>query len=238
MKVRLILSSIFIFNLASLPAQASCTVGSENSNDYIRRANNRCEGRQRSRSNISGAITLRSLTSSTGGSLGSTLAMKIPKIASNQPNITVTAFNVNGYRLDNLSLHSSGKFYRFNLPTKIINNLGITLDNLRGRAEKGGNQRVYLPLIFNTASSKYRFVFYSSRQASFQKAEIRKDGRALTSWGTQARKQGEKQFEWTPGSAPAGQYTFYFEANIYQRSGSPEHIRKSIAFEHNPTWLR
>lgn len=238
MKVRLLLTSLLIFGLVILPAQASCPVGSQNSNDYIRRDNNRCEGRQRSRSNISGAITLRSLTSSNGGNLGSTLVMKIPKVAGNQPNIRVTASNVNGYRLDNLSLQNSGQFYRFNLPTAVINSLGISLDNLRGWAEKGGNQRVYLPVIFNTPASKYRFIFYSSRAASFQKAEIRKDSRALVSWGVQDRKQGEKSFEWTPGSAPAGRYTFYFEANIYQRSGTPELIKRSIAFEHNPAWLR
>ena len=229
---------MLIFGLIGLPAEASCRTGRQNSTDYIRRDNNRCEGRQRSRANISGAIKLRSLTSSNGGSLGSTLVMKIPKVSNNQPNIEVMASNVNGYRLDNLSLQSLGQFYRFDLPTTVINSLGISLDNLRGLAKKGGNQSVYLPVIFNTPAPKYRFVFYSSRQSSFQKAEIRKDGRALISWGSQSSRQGEKSFEWTPGSAPAGQYTFYFEANIYQHSGSPEPIRRSIAFEHNPAWLR
>lgn len=238
MKATFLLTSLLIFDLTGISAHASCPTGSLTSNNYIRRDNNRCEGLQRSRSNISGAVTLRSLTSSNSGSAGSTLVIKIPKTSNNQPKIRLMASNVNRYRLDNIALQSSGRFYRFKLPTKVINSLGISLDNLRGQAKKRGNQSVYLPVIFNTPASKYRIVLYSSRAASFQKSEIRKDGRALISWGAQKPKQGEKRFEWAPGSAPAGQYTFYFEANIYQRTGSPELIRKSIAFEHNPAWLR
>lgn len=239
MKSKFLLTALCVLVLTCLPAHATnCNDGRPSSNSYIRRDNNRCEGTMRREGNITGDIDLISLTSSHGGTLGSTLMIEIPKISSNQPTVKITEPDIN-YRLDDLSFASSGQFYRFELPTTVLQRLGITsLNPLRGLAKKGGNQRVYLPVIFNTPAPKYRFVFYSSRQSSFQKAEIRKDGRALISWGVQGRKQGEKIFEWAPGSSPAGRYTFYFEANIYQRSGSPQTIERNIIFDHNPAWLR
>lgn len=243
MKIRLFLTGLVVFGLMSvsaqsLPAQATCSSGSQSSSEYIRRDDNRCEGIQRSRSNISRSIDLISLTSSSEGALGSTLEIKIPRVSSNQPNVEITEPNAN-YRLNNMSLVSSGQFYRFNLPATQLNRHGISLNSLRALARpQGGNQIVYLPVILNNPAPKYRFVFYSSRAVSFQRAGILKDGRPLVSWGTQGRRQGEKNFEWSPGASSAGRYTFYYEANIHQSRGTPETVRRSIAFEHDPAWLR
>ncbi|MEM8805139.1 MAG: hypothetical protein AAGF01_03725 [Cyanobacteria bacterium P01_G01_bin.38] len=243
MKIRFFLASLVVFGLISLsapslPAQATCSSGNQSSSEYIRRDDNRCEGIQQSRNNISRSIDLISLTSSREGALGSTLEIKIPRVAGNQPNVEIIEPNAN-YQLNNMSLFSSGQFYRFDLSTTELNRHGISLNSLRALARpQGGNQIVYLPVILNNPAPKYRFVFYSSRAASFQRAEIRKDGRPLVSWGAQGRRQGEKNFEWTPGTSSAGRYTFYYEANIHQSRGTPETVRRSIAFEHDPAWLR
>ncbi|MEO0768701.1 MAG: hypothetical protein AAFY72_04595 [Cyanobacteria bacterium J06649_4] len=241
MKLRLLLASSFVCCLMSLPAYANnCSPGSPSSNEYIRRDNNRCEGVIRRDSPITGDISLRSLTSSIGTTLNSTLVIQIPNFSSSQPNIEISEPDIN-YRLNDLSLESSDTFYRFELPTSFLNRHGITSANpLRGLAKKGGSQTVYLPIIFDNPAPEYRFVFNSTRPAIFTKAEIRQsNGESLVSWGVQRRNpRGEKEFKWTPGDVVAGQYTFYFEAEVEQSRGRVQSITRSIPFEHNPDWLR
>lgn len=230
---KLLAAGLLAFSLTSLPAWA-CPSGNPNNLNYIRRDNNRCEGIQ-SRSVISSSLELISLTTSTNAPLRDNLTIRVPKVSGGTPNVLVRAVE-DRYQLDAMALADSGGFYSFSLPTTVLSAANIALDTLRATATTG-EFVVYLPVILQQPAPEYKFVFFSNGSASFRRAEIRKDGRTVVAWGPQGARRGVKTFSWTPGTAAAGRYEFYYEATVESTSGPAEEIETRFRFEHNPAWL-
>lgn len=204
---------------------------------YSRREDGRCEGVQ-GRTNITGSLDLISLTSTTGGNLGRNLHIRVPRRDANQPLFNLEE-TTSGYRLNNLRFSSQGNFYTYTLPTQPLSRIGIrSVDDLRAIAIIG-QQRVFLPTLLNTPASGYRFVFYSVDRVRFLEAGIRRADRTYANWGTQSPGVGQKRFEWRQAQqVPSGRYEFYYTAEIEQFNRPPERISRTIAFWHDPNWLR
>lgn len=221
----------------SLPARA-CELAEPTSLEYALQDDNRCEGIQE-RIDVSGSLDLISLTSTQGGSFGNNLRIRVPRRNSTPPFFYMQNLD-SRYRLDNIRFTAQGNFYTYSLSTRILQGSGIdSMSDLRAIAVTG-TQRVYLPTILENPTDRYRFVFYSVDTVRFVEAKIRRAGKNYVSWVSQSARTGEeKPFEWSNADdAPAGRYEFYYIAEIEQGNRPPDRISRSIAFWHDPTWLR
>lgn len=232
----LLLVAFSVWGVSILPSHA-CELAAPDSIEYSLREDNRCEG-VRSEISVNGSLDLISLTSSTGGTLGRNLQIRVPRYDSNRPAFLMREPS-SRYQWDSLPFSEQGDFYTYSLTTRILNRAGITdIESLRARAVTG-TQRVYLPTILGQATDSYRFVFYSVDTVKFTTAGIRRGNNVYVSWGTQTARSGEKAFEWTGvRNMPAGRYEFYYEAEIDQGRRAPERLSRSIVFEHDPDLLR
>jgi flagellar basal-body rod modification protein FlgD len=234
--LRFALASLAFWGLLGLPG-LTCDLAEPGSLEYALQEDNRCEGIQE-RIDVSGSLDLISLTSTRGGSLGSSLRIRVPKQDSSQPFFYMQELD-SRYRLDNILFTAQGDFYLYNLSTRILRDSGIdSVSDLRAIANIG-TQRIYLPTLLGDAVDRYRFVFYSVDTVRFVEAKIRSSSKDYASWGSQGARSGEKAFEWSDAdNAPAGRYEFYYVAEIEQGNRSPERISRTIAFWHDPAWLR
>lgn len=227
--------TLVVCGLIGTPTQACELADDPNSLEYSLREDNRCEGIQE-RFQVSGSLDLISLTSTRGGApRGTSIQVRVPRRDSSQPFFLMQEPESN-YRLDNISFIDRGIFYLYNLSTRYLGQIGVDdLDDLRAIAATG-TQRVYLPTLLGPPASSYQFVFYSVDRVQFLEAGIRD---TTASWGRQEPRRGEKSFTWEEAqNAPAGRYEFYYVAEIEQRNRPPERISRSIAFWHDPSWLR
>ena len=234
--IYLLLASLTLWVLVALPSRG-CELAEPNSLTYSLQPDNRCEGVQ-DRINVSGSLDLISLTSTTGGSLGNSLQIRVPRRDPNIPAFSMQELD-SRYLLNNVPFSNQNNFYFYSLPTQRLKRSGIdSVNDLRAIAVTG-SQRVYLPTLLNTPASGYRFVFYSVDTVRFVNAGIRSPNRDYVTWGAQGSRSGEKAFEWgDANNAPAGRYEFYYVAEIEQRNRPPERISRSIALWHDPSWLR
>jgi len=229
---RLVSSSLLLLALAASPANA-CGTLERPSNSYARRGN-RCEGIL-TRRPISNSFSLISLTSSSDDELGDNLEIKVPNSFASNLNVLIRAIQKR-YRLDQLTWNVSEGYQTYTLPTGILRDEEIPLEDLRATAisERSGQQAVFVPVILQRPSNQYRFVFFSVSKIEFTNAEITHNGQTLASWGRQEPQRGEKAFPWNnPDSAPAGRYEFRYTA---KKEGEPP-LDGVIHFVHNPSWL-
>lgn len=234
--IYLLLASLTLWGLVALPSRG-CDLAEPDSLTYSLQPNNSCEGIQ-DRIDVSGSLDLISLTSTTGGSLGNSLQIRVPRRDPNRPAFSMQELD-SRYLLNNVPFSNQRDFYSYSLSTQRLRRSGIdSVNDLRAIAVTG-SQRVYLPTLLNTPASGYRFVFYSVDNVRFVSAGIRSSGQGYATWGSQGTRRGEKAFEWgNANNAPAGRYEFYYVAEIEQRNRPPERISRSIAFWHDPSWLR
>lgn len=234
--IYLFLASFTMWGLVALPSHG-CELAESDSLTYSLQPDGSCEG-IRIRIDVSGSLDLISLTSTTGGRLGNSLRIRVPRRGSNRPVFSMQELN-SRYLLDSISFSIQSDFYSHSLSTQRLKRSGIdSVNDLRAIAAIG-SQRVYLPTLLNTPADGYRFVFYSVDNVRFVNAGIRSAGQQYVTWGSQGTRRGEKAFEWgNANNAPAGRYEFYYVAEIEQRNRPPERISRSIAFWHDPSWLR
>mgnify|MGYP001793736429 CR=1 FL=1 len=232
-RLRVTLAAVGLWGCFGLSGLA-CELAESGSLDYALQEDNRCEGIQ-DRIQVSGSLDLISFTSTNGGSLGTTVRIRVPRRDRNQPFFRMQEPE-SRWLLERVPFTSQGDFYLYNLSTRILNGSDVDdLDDLRAIAVTG-TQRVYLPTLLGSPARGYEFVFYSVDRVKFLKAEVRGTDIA---WGPQGARTGEKSFGWSNANqTPAGRYEFYYEAEIEQGNRAPELIRRSIAFWHNPDWLR
>lgn len=232
----LLLTSLALWGLASLPS-LGCDLAEPGSLEYSSQDDNRCEGIQ-DKINVSGSLDLISLTSTTGGSLGNSLQIRVPRRGQNLPDFKMQELD-SRYLLNSIPFSRQSNFYVYSLSTQRLQRSGIDSVNVLRAIAFTGNQRVYLPTLLNTPANGYRFVFYSDRNVRFVRAGIRSSGQEPVTWGSQGTRRGQKAFEWGDArNAPAGHYEFYYVAEIEQRNRPPESIDRRIVFWHDPSWLR
>lgn len=232
----LLLTSLTLWGLTSTPS-LGCDLAEPGSLEYSLRDDNRCEG-IRSRIDVSGSLDLISLTSTASGSMGNRIQIRVPRRDRNFPIFEMRELD-SGYELNSIPFSNQSNFYVYNLSAQPLQQIGInSVNDLRAIAYIG-NQRVYLPTLLNAPANGYRFVFHSDRNVRFVRAGIRSSGQQYITWGSQGTRRGEKAFEWgDANNAPAGRYEFYYVAEIEQRNRPSESVSRSIAFWHDPSWLR
>ncbi|MEH2405295.1 hypothetical protein [Nostoc sp.] len=231
MKYQLLLTSIFLFSLSTLPAQAACNGGNPQSTAYIRRDNNRCEGIQ-PREVVSG-INLISLVTRGINKYPNLLTLLIPRLGNSTPEVTVESLNKN-YLLDNLSLIQSQSRFTFPLKPDVLNKAAILPNTLRALAEVNS---VYLPVTIGQPSGQYEFVFYTSSRAKFSTFEILRNSKVVYSSPRNNAQHGEVIFTWNGRKATAGRYEVHVVAQQERIGRPPEKFDRRFKFEHNPNWL-
>jgi hypothetical protein len=231
MKYQFLFTSLFIFSLSSLPAQA-CPAGNPQTTAYIRRENNRCEGIQ-SRDVVSG-IYLISIVTRGITSYPNLLTLQIPRLGDSTPDIKLESLSKN-YLLDNLTLKPSQGRFTFNLKPDVLNKAKVTPNTLRALAEVNS---VYLPVIIGQPSKQYEFVFYTSHRSKFSTFEILHNSKVVYRNPRNNAQDGEIVFTWNGTKAPAGHYEIHVIAEQELIGRPSEKFERRFHFEHNPNWLK
>lgn len=237
MNIKILIVSLLIWNISSLEAQA-CPTRSRNPMDYIRRDGNRCEGIIRRK--LGGSLNFVSLAIRGINTLGDTLTLQIPNTTnSSSPNVLVRTTESPLYRLDELKLTRQDGFYSFSLPTRILKQIPINVDQLRVIARTPPNSPlVYTPVIIGRSTTLYEIVFHTPDHARFNTLQISGNGQTFRLNSSNTFQSGDIVFSWDGRRASAGRYELYYEADIEQRNKPPERVSRRLVFEHNPNWLR
>jgi len=232
MKYQFLFTSLFLFSLSALPAQA-CPTGNSRTTAYMRRGNNRCEGIQTSR-NVTSGINLISIVTRGITSYPNFLTLQIPRLSNSNPEIKVQSLRKN-YLLNKLSLQPRRNRFTFKLKSHVLKKAKVPPKTLRALAEVNA---VYLPVTIGRTSGKYEFVFYSSYRSKFSTFEILRKGKVVYHNPPKSARNGEIIFTWNGKKAPRGRYQIHVVAE-QERIGRPaEKFRRRYYFEHNPMWLR
>jgi hypothetical protein len=228
MKPILFLSTILL-TLAPLSAQAYCPQGNPDWIAYIRRDNNRCEGK-RDRRDASGSLVLVSFLTTNLSSLPNSLAIRV--IGSNNPSLEVQEYSSN-YRLDEVKMTPRGQNSIFSLDTKIMRKAPIAnFKSLLAVAYIIKNASpIYYPIVLGNASGSYTFVLYSPSPTIFKKIQIHnlRNSKLYLEQSLSQPREGNISLNWKYGSAPADDYTLYLEDDQGNRS--------RFKFKHIPQWL-
>ncbi|MFG6095044.1 hypothetical protein SPB21_07330 [Leptothoe sp. ISB3NOV94-8A] len=228
---------LLVFQVFYSSPGLACELLEPDSNEYSLQEDNSCEG-IRKRISVSGSLDLVSITNTLGGELGRNLQIRVPRRYNNPPYFKLQELS-SRYLLDNINFSTRGNFYIHERSTRRMNRNGVErIDDLRAIAVNG-TQRTYLPTFLGRPANNYRFVFYSNDIVRFVEAGIRSSDKSYAAWGSQGAQEGQKAFEWSGiRNVPAGLYEFYYVAEIEQGNRAPERISRSIAFWHDPIWLR
>lgn len=222
---------LLVINLSFLcfiPVSAqACPSGNPESNAYIRRDDNRCEG-VISR-NASRGLRLTSFsTGELSNKYPTKLDIRIPMKGKTPPELKLESY-YRRYLLDKITLQRSPNGFSFPLKTTILQKAGIPSRSLRALShiKRNGND-IYFPVVLGGVSNQYQFVLYSSEGRSFPKIQIRYQGKPVF---TTSRKIPRKQHKipWKYGKAPSGIYELYLE-------DSKNRVSK-FRFQHNPNLL-
>ncbi len=231
MKYQFLFTSLFLFSLSAIPAQA-CPTGNPQKTTYMRRENNRCEGIQQR--NVVSGINLISIVTRGITSYPNFLTLKIPRLGNSNPEITVQSLKKN-YLLDQLSLQPRQNRFTFKLKSHVLKKANVPPKSLRALAEVNA---VYLPVTIERTSGKYEFVFYSSYRSKFSTFEILRNGKVVHRNPRTTARNGEIIFTWNGKKAPAGRYQIHVIAEQEIIGRPAEKFRRRYYFEHNPNWLK
>ncbi len=227
-----VLTSLFLFSLIALPAQACPTGGNPQNIAYMRRDNNRCEG-IKSR-DAAGGINLISIVTRGITSYPNFLSLQIPRLSNTNPEIKVQSLSKN-YLLDQFSLRPRRNRFTFKFKSHVLKKANVPPKSLRALAEVNA---VYLPVTIGRTSGKYEFVFYSSRRSKFSTFEILRNGKVVHSSPRKYARRGETIFTWNGKQAPRGRYQIHVIAEQEIIGRPAEKFRRRYYFQHNPNWLK
>ncbi|MBW4582822.1 MAG: hypothetical protein KME42_24915 [Tildeniella nuda ZEHNDER 1965/U140] len=239
------LISLISLSLSTIPAQAQpCQkINNAQSTAYgLREQDRRCEGIRAE--DISGDFSLISLT------LGkiqpsSILKLQVPDRANGQePKVLVTSKKKN-YQLDPLEFRYSGGVFQVQWSDGVIRAAGISLDSLRAIASvRSGVQKVYLPVILSPGAGQYQIVLSNERPAKIPIFQILRNGTVVYSDARNTfQPKGQIKFTWqgrdrAGNPLPAGRYELRVKADLEQDNAPPQPASVSVAFEHDPKWLK
>jgi flagellar basal-body rod modification protein FlgD len=230
MNFKLLLTTLLLFSLSPLVAQACPPLNNPKSLAYARRDNNRCEGLQdRDASSTFELISFATGSISSNASFPNTLTIRVPSTGNLSPTIEVQSF-IRNYRLDNLEAPSKSSGISFPLDTSVLKKANIPLESLRATAYITRDSGfVYFPVILEQPSDHYQFVVYSPQRTTFPTIEIRRNGKTILPLPSlKTPRSGQIFLTWNR-KAPAGTYELY----LVDGEGQPRTFR----FEHNPSWL-
>lgn len=235
-----ILSLILVSLFPPIQAQ-NCGTGNTRSSNYIQRDNDkRCEGI--APIEIAGSFSLISLSIGRIPGMTDSLKLEVPSRNNRVPKVIVRSLPKN-YQLDPLTLRPQGSRYQFKWSNYVIDREDIALESLRATASISDGKLIYLPVIFNQATT-YDIVLFSNARSQIKELQILQNNKVIyetsrPNW----QPKGEIFFTWDGRTsdgklAKAGLYELRVKALLEQDDAPPRNAPINITFEHNPQWLK
>jgi hypothetical protein len=240
--IALNLTILSLILVSFFPIQAqNCGTGNTRSSNYIQRDNDkRCEGI--APIDIAGSFSLISLSIGRIREMTDSLKLEVPSRNNRAPKVIVRSVPKN-YQLDPLTLRPQGSRYQFKWSNYVIDREDIALESLRATAYISEGRLIYLPVIFNQATT-YDIVFFSNARSQIKELQILQNNKVIyetsrPNW----QPKGEIFFTWDGRTsdgklAKAGWYELRVKALLEQDDAPPRNAPINITFEHNPQWLK
>ena len=240
--IALNLTILSLILVSFFPIQAqNCGTGNTRSSNYIQRDNDkRCEGI--APIDIAGSFSLISLSIGRIREMTDSLKLEVPSRNNRAPKVIVRSVPKN-YQLDPLTLRPQGSRYQFKWSNYVIDREDIALESLRATAYISDGKLIYLPVIFNQATT-YDIVFFSNARSQIKELQILQNNEVIyetsrPNW----QPKGEIFFSWDGRTsdgklAKAGLYELRVKALLEQDDAPPRNAPINITFEHNPQWLK
>jgi hypothetical protein len=240
--IALNLTILSLILVSFFPIQAqNCGTGNTRSSNYIQRDNDkRCEGI--APIDIAGSFSLISLSIGRIREMTDSLKLEVPSRNNRAPKVIVRSVPKN-YQLDPLTLRPQGSRYQFKWSNYVIDREDIALESLRATAYISEGRLIYLPVIFNQATT-YDIVFFSNARSQIKELQILQNNKVIyetsrPNW----QPKGEIFFTWDGRTsdgklAKAGLYELRVKALLEQDDAPPRNAPINITFEHNPQWLK
>lgn len=238
--LNLTILSLILVSFFPIQAQ-NCGTGNTRSSNYIQRDNDkRCEGI--APIDIAGSFSLISLSIGRIREMTDSLKLEVPSRNNRAPKVIVRSVPKN-YQLDPLTLRPQGSRYQFKWSNYVIDREDIALESLRATAYISEGRLIYLPVIFNQATT-YDIVFFSNARSQIKELQILQNNEVIyetsrPNW----QPKGEIFFTWDGRTsdgklAKAGLYELRVKALLEQDDAPPRNAPINITFEHNPQWLK
>ena len=238
--LNLTILSLILVSFFPIQAQ-NCGTGNTRSSNYIQRDNDkRCEGI--APIDIAGSFSLISLSIGRIREMTDSLKLEVPSRNNRAPKVIVRSVPKN-YQLDPLTLRPQGSRYQFKWSNYVIDREDIALESLRATASISDGKLIYLPVIFNQATT-YDIVLFANVRSQIKELQILKNNKVIyetsrPNW----QPKGEIFFTWDGRTsdgklAKAGLYELRVKALLEQDDAPPRNAPINITFEHNPQWLK
>jgi flagellar basal-body rod modification protein FlgD len=240
--IALNLTILSLILVSFFPIQAqNCGTGNTRSSNYIQRDNDkRCEGI--APIDIAGSFSLISLSIGRIREMTDSLKLEVPSRNNRAPKVIVRSVPKN-YQLDPLTLRPQGSRYQFKWSNYVIDREDIALESLRATASISDGKLIYLPVIFNQATT-YDIVLFANVRSQIKELQILQNNEVIyetsrPNW----QPKGEIFFTWDGRTsdgklAKAGLYELRVKALLEQDDAPPRNAPINITFEHNPQWLK
>jgi flagellar basal-body rod modification protein FlgD len=170
------------------------------------------------------------------------LKLEVPSRNNRAPKVIVRSVPKN-YQLDPFTLRPQGSRYQFKWSNYVIDREDIALESLRATASISDGKLIYLPVIFNQATT-YDIVLYANVRSQIKELQILQNNEVIyetsrPNW----QPKGEIFFTWDGRTsdgklAKAGLYELRVKALLEQDDAPPRNAPINITFEHNPQWLK
>jgi flagellar basal-body rod modification protein FlgD len=238
--LNLTILSLILVSFFPIQAQ-NCGTGNTRSSNYIQRDNDkRCEGI--APIDIAGSFSLISLSIGRIREMTDSLKLEVPSRNNRAPKVIVRSVPKN-YQLDPLTLRPQGSRYQFKWSNYVIDREDIALESLRATASISDGKLIYLPVIFNQATT-YDIVLFANVRSQIKELQILQNNEVIyetsrPNW----QPKGEIFFTWDGRTsdgklAKAGLYELRVKALLEQDDAPPRNAPINITFEHNPQWLK
>ena len=238
--LNLTILSLILVSFFPIQAQ-NCGTGNTSSSNYIQRDNDkRCEGI--APIDIAGSFSLISLSIGRIREMTDSLKLEVPSRNNRAPKVIVRSVPKN-YQLDPLTLRPQGSRYQFKWSNYVIDREDIALESLRATASISDGKLIYLPVIFNQATT-YDIVLFANVRSQIKELQILQNNEVIyetsrPNW----QPKGEIFFTWDGRTsdgklAKAGLYELRVKALLEQDDAPPRNAPINITFEHNPQWLK
>jgi len=238
--LNLTILSLILVSFFPIQAQ-NCGTGNTRSSNYIQRDNDkRCEGI--APIEIAGSFSLISLSIGRIREMTDSLKLEVPSRNNRAPKVIVRSVPKN-YQLDPLTLRPQGSRYQFKWSNYVIDREDIALESLRATASISDGKLIYLPVIFNQATT-YDIVLFANVRSQIKELQILQNNKVIyetsrPNW----QPKGEIFFTWDGRTsdgklAKAGLYELRVKALLEQDDAPPRNAPINITFEHNPQWLK
>lgn len=238
--LNLTILSLILVSFFPIQAQ-NCGTGNTRSSNYIQRDNDkRCEGI--APIDIAGSFSLISLSIGRIREMTDSLKLEVPSRNNRAPKVIVRSVPKN-YQLDPLTLRPQGSRYQFKWSNYVIDSEDIALESLRATASISDGKLIYLPVIFNQATT-YDIVLFANVRSQIKELQILQNNEVIyetsrPNW----QPKGEIFFTWDGRTsdgklAKAGLYELRVKALLEQDDAPPRNAPINITFEHNPQWLK